>query len=69
MIAEGGWYDPQDPSQKGTMCKHGDVNQLTIDKGTSKLAQGNIANTVLADIEKYTGKLPDITVFNKPNII
>ena len=69
MIAEGAWYDPQDPSQKGTICKHGDVNQLTIDKGTSKLAQGNIANTVLADIEKYTGKLPDITVFNKPNII
>ena len=68
-IEEGSWYDPQDPSKKDTMCKHGDVNQLTIDKGTSKLAQGNIANTVLADIEKYTGELPNITVFNKPNII
>ncbi len=35
------------------MCKHGDVNQLTIDKGSSKLAQGNIANTALVEIEKY----------------
>ena len=66
---EGGWYDPEDSSKKNTMCKHGDVNQLTIDKGTSKLAQGNIANTVLADIEKYTGEVPEVSVFNKPKIV
>lgn len=66
---EGGWYDPQEPGKVNSMCKHGDVNQLTIDKGTSKLAQGNISNTALAEIEKYEGEVPKITVFNKPTII
>ncbi|WP_404319439.1 trimethylamine-N-oxide reductase TorA [Malaciobacter canalis] len=66
---EGGWYDPKDPGKDKTMCKHGDVNQLTIDKGTSKLAQGNISNTALVQIEKYTKKAPRITVFEKPEIV
>jgi len=65
-MCEGGWYDPMEPGKIGTMCKHGDVNQLTIDKGTSSLAQANIANTALAEIEKYTGTIPEITVFEEP---
>lgn len=68
-MEEGGWYDPNEPGRYKAMCKHGDVNQLTIDKGTSKLAQGNIANTALVEIEKYTGKVPKVTVFEKPDII
>ncbi len=66
---EGAWYDPLNPSKKRTMCKHGDVNTLTIDKGTSKLAQANIANTALVEVEKYRGKIPKITVFDKPDIV
>lgn len=69
MMAEGGWYDPSNPQESKTMCKHGDVNQLTIDKGTSKLAQGNISNTALAEIEKFEGEAPKVTVFEKPTII
>lgn len=68
MIPEGSWYDPQEPGVDGTLCVHGDVNVLTYDKGTSKLAQGNIAHTALVNIEKYTGKIPPIKVFSKPNI-
>lgn len=68
-IDEGAWYDPLDPSKKNTMCKHGNVNVLTIDKGTSKLGQGNVANTVLANVEKYTGEIPKVTVFEKPSIV
>jgi trimethylamine-N-oxide reductase (cytochrome c) len=67
-MCEGGWYDPMEPGKIGTMCKHGDVNQLTIDKGTSSLAQGNIANTALAEIEKYIGEIPTITIFDEPKI-
>ncbi len=66
---EGGWYDPKNPGEEKTMCKHGDVNQLTIDKGTSKLAQGNISNTALVQIEKYTKEAPHISVFEKPSIV
>lgn len=32
-IAEGAWYDPQNPGEIGSLCVHGDVNVLTIDKG------------------------------------
>lgn len=68
-MEEGGWYDPVVPGEKNTMCRHGDVNQLTIDKGSSKLAQASIANTALVEIEKYTGEVPEISVFEKPEII
>lgn len=68
-MCEGAWFDPLEPGKIGSMCKHGDVNQLTIDKGTSDLAQGNIANTALVEIEKYTGELPEITVFKSPKTV
>lgn len=32
-IAEGAWYDPQNPGEIDSLCVHGDVNVLTIDKG------------------------------------
>lgn len=67
-VYEGAWYDPQKPGEIGTMCVHGDINVLTLDKGTSKLAQGNIAHTTLVNIEKYTGTIPEIKVFSKPNM-
>jgi len=62
-MCEGAWYDPAEPGVPGALCKHGDVNVLTLDKGTSKLAQGNCAHTVLAQIEKFTGPLPEVTAF------
>ncbi len=67
-MCEGGWFDPIEPGKVGSMCKHGDVNQLTIDKGSSDLAQATIANTAMVEIEKFTGELPEITVFDLPKI-
>ena len=68
-VAEGAWYDPQNPGEIGSMCVHGDVNVLTIDKGTSKLAQGNISHTTLVNIEKFTGKAPELTAFSDPKFV
>ncbi len=65
-VHEGAWYDPDKPGEVGAMCKHGNVNTVTLDKGTSKLAQGNIANTVLVKIRKYRGKPPKVTAFEPP---
>ncbi|MCR9088887.1 MAG: trimethylamine-N-oxide reductase TorA [Rhodobacteraceae bacterium] len=65
-VNEGGWFDPVDPETVGSLCKYGDVNTLSPDLGTSKLAQGNCGHTVLADVEKFTGDLPEVTVFNTP---
>ncbi len=65
-VCEGGWYDPAEPGKAGTLCKYGDVNVLTLDIGTSKLAQSNIAHTVTAQMEKYTGPAHAVTVFTTP---
>jgi len=66
MLQEGAWYDPDKPGEVGAMCKHGNINLVTIDKGTSKLAQGNIANTALVEVEVYKELAPAITAFTPP---
>jgi biotin/methionine sulfoxide reductase len=42
---------------------------LTLDKGTSSLAQGPIAHTCMVQVEKYNGPLPALTAFQPPDII
>ena len=66
MLQEGAWYDPDKPGEVGALCKHGNINLVTLDKGTSKLAQGNIANTALVEVEKVTGTPPTVTAFTPP---
>ncbi len=66
-MQEGAWYDPTEPGKPGTLCRHGDVNVLTPDVGTSELAQGNQA-TALVQIEKYKGEVPEIGIFKAPHI-
>lgn len=65
-IFEGAWYDPEDAGKEGTLCKNGNANTLTIDIPTSELADANIANTALVNIEKYKGKAPKLTAFIPP---
>jgi trimethylamine-N-oxide reductase (cytochrome c) len=66
-INEGGWFDPVNPREPGSLCRYGDVNNLTLGIGTSKLAQGNCGHTAVADVEKYTGKSVPIDVFDAPH--
>ncbi|ABC22088.1 trimethylamine-N-oxide reductase (cytochrome c) [Rhodospirillum rubrum F11] len=65
-VNEGGWYDPTEPTKPGSLCKYGDVNVLTVDIGTSKLAQGNCGHTAIGDVEKYAEAAPAVTVFAAP---
>ncbi|WP_169777334.1 molybdopterin-dependent oxidoreductase [Campylobacter mucosalis] len=51
IIREGAWWSPDELG----VCHSGNVNVLTPDKGSSKLAQSNIAHTCLADIQKFVG--------------
>ncbi len=69
QISTGAWFDPSEPGTPGSMCKHGNPNVLTIDKGTSRLAQGPIAHTCLVDVERYNGEPPPITAFDPPEIL
>ncbi|AXX92678.1 trimethylamine-N-oxide reductase TorA [Malaciobacter molluscorum LMG 25693] len=66
-VQEGAWYNPLDKAQKNSLCINGSVNILTKDIPTSKLANGNSSNTALVNIEKYTKKAPDLTIFKQPS--
>jgi biotin/methionine sulfoxide reductase len=66
QLATGAWFDPLDPAEIGSLDKHGNPNVLTLDKGTSKLAQSPAAQTVLVQVERFEGEAPAITVFSPP---
>ena len=68
QMATGAWYDPARPGEIGSLCKHGNVNVLTLDKGTSRLAQGSSAHTCLVEVERYEGEPPPVTAFDPPTI-
>ena len=63
QISTGAWYDPD-----GTTCIHGNPNVLSLDKGTSRLAQGPIALSCLVEVEIFKGELPQVTIYNQPEI-
>ncbi|WP_270729594.1 trimethylamine-N-oxide reductase TorA [Shimia sp. Alg240-R146] len=65
-IHEGAWYGPEDASI-GALDTYGDPNTLTLDVGTSKLAQATSANTCLVEIEKFEGIAPRVTAFGGPD--
>lgn len=72
-ISEGAWYGPVGPNgskeggaEIGAICSYGDPNTLTLDIGTSKLAQACSAYTCLVDFEKYKGKVPEVSSFSGP---
>lgn len=64
-ISTGSWFDPDETG----MCKHGNPNTLTLDKGTSQLAQGPTAHSCLVEIEKWVGPVPKVTAFDPPEIL
>lgn len=69
QISTGAWFDPMPDGHGGVLCKHGNPNVLTRDKGTSQLAQGPSAMTCLVRIERYTGPIPPITAYDPPDIV
>jgi biotin/methionine sulfoxide reductase len=68
QLSTGAWYDPLDPADLDAMCVHGNPNVLTMDKGTSSLAQGSTGQHVLVQIERWNAPLPEIKVSAPPPI-
>ncbi|WP_070963132.1 trimethylamine-N-oxide reductase TorA [Vibrio sonorensis] len=64
-IEEGAWYGPLN-EKDGAICTYGDPNTLTLDIGSSELAQATSANTCLVNFEKFKGKVPPVTSFGGP---
>jgi biotin/methionine sulfoxide reductase len=69
QLATGAWYDPAEPGHAGSLELHGNPNVLTLDKGTSKLAQGPSAQSALVEVERFDGVAPPVTAFQPPPIV
>jgi trimethylamine-N-oxide reductase (cytochrome c) len=65
-VNEGGWFDPEDAREAGSLCRYGDVNNLTIGIGSSKLGQGSCGHTAIGELEKFAGAPPGLDVFLPP---
>lgn len=68
QLSTGAWYDPLDPADTNSLCKHGNPNVLTPDVGASSLSQGSTGQHVLVQIERYDEPLPPITAFDPPTM-
>jgi len=66
QLPTGAWYDPVEP---GGLDAHGNPNVLTLDKGTSKLAQGPSAHSALVEVEKFEGTPPPVRAFTPPPMV
>jgi len=65
QISTGAWYDPAKGGQPGSLEKHGNPNVVTLDGGTSQLAQSTVVQTVLVQVEKCESP-PPVTAFASP---
>jgi biotin/methionine sulfoxide reductase len=67
QIATGAWFDPMLAGAAGSLERHGNPNVLTMDTGTSRLAQGSSALTALVQVEKADERdLPSVEAFAPP---
>ncbi len=68
VMATGAWYDPE-ASGDQPLDRHGNPNVLSFDAGTSRLAQGPSALSVLVEVEKWQGEPPAVAAFQPPEIV
>jgi biotin/methionine sulfoxide reductase len=68
VMATGAWYDPVGSGDQ-PLDRHGNPNVLSFDAGTSKLAQGPSALSVLVEVEKWLGESSTVMVFQPPAIL
>jgi biotin/methionine sulfoxide reductase len=62
VMPTGAWFDPQDAALE----RHGNPNVLTVDVGTSRLAQGPSALSALVQVERWQGAAPAVQAFEPP---
>lgn len=69
QLSTGAWLDPVDASKARSLERHGNPNVLTLDKGTSRLAQGPSANTTLVEVESWSGEVARVAAFDPPRFV
>ncbi|HEX2828769.1 MAG TPA: molybdopterin-dependent oxidoreductase [Burkholderiales bacterium] len=59
QVPTGAWWDPVElPGEAEGLCAHGNVNTVTRDVGTSRLAQACTGQLCLVQVERYRGVPP-----------
>ncbi len=66
VLPTGAWYDPAEPRGPGTLELHGNPNVLTLDEGSSRLAQAPVAHGCLVEVERFAGEAPPVAAFDPP---
>lgn len=69
QLPTGAWYDPVDPQAAQPLCRHGNPNVLTLDVGTSSLAQGCCGQITTVEIARYTQTAPQVQAFEPPVVL
>lgn len=67
-ISTGAWLDATVQPDGTLLCSGGNPNTLTLDRGTSDLAQGPTAHTCLVNFEKFAGLFPKHQAYLFPEI-
>jgi biotin/methionine sulfoxide reductase len=67
VMATGSWFDPSGDASGPE--RHGNPNVLTLDIGTSPLAQGTSALTALVEVERFTAPAPAVRAFTPPELV
>ena len=68
QLSAGAWYDPAEPGTPGSLDPHGNPNVLTLDKGSSRLAQATVANTALVEVERLEEDPGPVRAFEPPHV-
>jgi biotin/methionine sulfoxide reductase len=69
QLSTGAWWDPEAPGDTAALDRHGNPNVLTLDKGTSRLAQGPSAQTALVQVARHDGAVPPVRAFEPPELL
>lgn len=65
QLPTGAWWDPVEP---GGMCRSGNPNVLTHDRGTSSMAQGP-STSCLVEVERFMGDPPVVRAHDTPILL
>ncbi|WP_432519981.1 molybdopterin-dependent oxidoreductase [Kineococcus sp. SYSU DK006] len=66
QMSTGAWFDPVAGEAAGVSCGYGNVNVLTRDIGSSRLAQACTGQHAAVRVEAFAGTPPRVTVFDQP---